>query len=150
MSLTIRHVPDPVLRAVCAPVDRFGPTLRALADGMLAAMYAAPGRGLAAPQVGVMKRLFVMDPTWKEGEPRPMVFVNPVILWSDPDRESGEEGCLSIPDTPCVVTRPRSVRLAWQGLDGGTNEALFDGFAGRCVQHERDHLDGILCTDYAA
>ncbi len=148
MSLTLRTVPDPVLRAVCKPVDSFGPALQALADGMLAAMYDAYGRGLAAPQVGVMKRIFVMDATWKDGARSPQVFINPVVTWADPVSEAGEEGCLSIPDTPCMVTRPVAVRLAWQDLDGDTQEGAFDGFAARCVQHERDHLDGILCTDY--
>ncbi len=150
MSLTLRQVPDPVLRAVCKPVDSFGPALRALADGMLAAMYDATGRGLAAPQVGVVKRLFVMDETWKDGAPSPQVFVNPVVTWADERREACEEGCLSIPDTPCLVTRPVAIRLAWQDLDGTAQEAAFDGFAARCIQHERDHLDGILCTDYSA
>ncbi len=149
MSLALRYVPDPVLRAVCKPVDSFGPALRALSDGMLAAMYDAYGRGLAAPQVGVVKRLFVMDATWKDGPRNPQVFVNPVVTWADERREAREEGCLSIPDIPCMVTRPVAIRLRWQDLDGTAQEAAFDGFAARCIQHEGDHLDGTLCTDYA-
>ncbi|MEY1554098.1 peptide deformylase [Yoonia sp. R2331] len=146
MSLTLRLAPDPVLRAVCKPVD---PALAALAKGMLEVMYRAQGRGLAAPQVGVMKRIFVMDATWKDGAPDPQIFVNPVVSWADERCEASEEGCLSIPDTPCMVTRPVAIRLTWQDLEGAPHEAAFDGFAARCIQHERDHLDGILCTDYA-
>ena len=150
MSLIIRHVPDPVLRAVCTEVSTFDAELTALADDMLATLYAAPGRGLAAPQVGVTQRIFVMDATWKDADPSPMIFVNPVVLEASATREPGEEGCLSIPDTPCTVTRPIAVTLRWQDVTGAVQSQAFDGFAARCVQHERDHLDGILCTDYAA
>ncbi len=148
--MIILTVPHPILRAVCHPVAEFGHTLQALTDKMLATMYAAPGRGLAAPQVGVARRIFVMDATWKDGDPSPMVFINPVLVQSSATVETGEEGCLSIPDTACDVTRPTEITLRWQALDGTTQEGAFDGFAARCIQHERDHLDGILCTDYSA
>ncbi|GGL68783.1 peptide deformylase [Wenxinia marina] len=145
--LTIRTVPDPVLRELCAPVSAFDGALAALAWDMLRAMYAAPGRGLAAPQVGVASRLFVTDVAWKEGAPDPRVFANPEILSVSEEMEEAEEGCLSIPGVPCLVRRPVAVRLRWQGLDGAGAEDLFEGWAARCVLHEYDHLDGILCTD---
>ena len=139
-------VPDPVLRAVCAPVTAFDGALAALAVDMFDTMYAAPGRGLAAPQVGLGLRLFVMDAGWKDGAPDPRVFVNPVVT-PGPDRATGPEGCLSIPDTPCTVTRATTVRVDWQDLTGAPQSGTFDGFAAICIQHEADHLDGILCTD---
>ncbi|SHI84750.1 peptide deformylase [Wenxinia saemankumensis] len=148
-ELSIRLVPDPVLRELCDPVTRFGPGLSALADAMLRAMYAAPGRGLAAPQVGRAIRLFVVDTAWKEGAPAPMIFVNPVVMGLSVATEVVEEGCLSIPDTPCRVRRPVRVDLAWQEVDGTPREGRFEGIAARCILHELDHLDGILCTDRA-
>jgi peptide deformylase len=146
-TLTIRLLPDPVLRARAAPVAEFGPDLAALARAMLGAMYAAPGRGLAAPQVGLPLRLFVMDAGWKEGAPDPRVFVNPAVLWSSPETATRGEGCLSIPGRTFRVTRPARVRLAWQTLDGAAREEEFAGFAAACVQHETDHLDGVLICD---
>ena len=142
-------MPDARLQSVCAPVTAFDAALRALTDNMLATMYDAPGRGLAAPQVGVLQRLFVMDATWKEGTPDPQVMVNPQIVEYADTTETAEEGCLSIPDTPCQVTRPIAIRVTWQDVTGAPQEGQFDGFAARCIQHEADHLDGILCTDRA-
>lgn len=149
MSLSLRRVPDPVLRAVCAPVERFDGRLRDLAAAMLDAMYAAPGRGLAAAQVGEALRLFVMDATWKEGRPDPRAFANPEIVDASAETATAEEGCLSIPDALATVERPARVRLRWRDLDGAAHEGDFDGFAARCVQHEIDHLDGVLMTDRA-
>ena len=148
--LVIRQVPDPVLREVCTPVETLDEGLAPLVEGMFAAMYAAPGRGLAGPQVGVTKRLFVTDATWKEGERTPKVWINPRVLWTSDESVEMEEACLSIPDTPCLVTRPVAIRLGWQGLDGTAQEAEFDGVEARILQHEYDHLDGVLCTDRAA
>ena len=145
--LPILHLPDPRLRQVCAAVDRFDPALKQLTDDLLETMYAAKGRGLAAPQVGVMQRVFVMDAGWKEGRPSPLVCVNPVIKDASGAAVS-VEGCLSIPDRPVRIERPAVVRLAWQDLAGRDCEGFFEGFAATCVQHERDHLDGILCIDY--
>lgn len=148
MSLgPIRLLGDPVLRARAAPVESFDADLVALARAMLGAMYAAPGRGLAAPQVGVPLRLFVMDEGWKEGAPDPRVFVNPEIAWASEEQATREEGCLSIPGRTFRVTRPARVRLRWQGLDGAAREEAFAGFAAACVQHEADHLDGVLICD---
>ena len=111
---------------------------------MLETMYAAPGRGLAGPQVGVMKRLFVMDPTWKEGSPAPLVCLDPEIMWRSDDTAAGPEGCLSIPGVLTVVERATSVQLRWRDLDGALHDQVLTGFAAICAQHELDHLDGIV------
>jgi peptide deformylase len=140
-------VPDPVLRAKAEPVAVFDGGLRDLARDMLETMYEAPGRGLAAPQIGLGLRLFVMDVGWKEGTSDPQVFVNPEIVGASDEVVMREEGCLSIPGRVSRVTRPVEVRLRWRDLDGAEREGTFDGFAATCVQHEVDHLDGILCTD---
>ena len=149
MTRPILEVPDPALRTVCAPVTRFDAALAALTEEMFAAMYAAPGRGLAAPQIGVLERVFVMDVTWKDGIHAPRVFINPEIVSADPVRVVNEENCLSIPRHPVQVARPQSVRMRWQDLQGRAQEETFEDTAAVIVQHERDHLDGILCTDYA-
>ncbi|UWQ17414.1 peptide deformylase [Jannaschia sp. M317] len=141
--LTIRLHPDPILRAPCAPVTG---DVTDLARDMLAAMYAAPGRGLAAPQVGRALRLFVMDCTWKEGLPDPRVFVNPVVT-GRAGRQVNTEGCLSIPDTPRRVARAARVTLAFDAA-GGRRSETFTGFAAACVLHEMDHLDGVLILDH--
>jgi peptide deformylase len=142
----IVQVPDPVLRGVAASVENID-EVRDLARDMLETMYAAPGRGLAAPQVGLPLRLFVMDVGWKEGAPAPRVFVNPEVLGVSDETATREEGCLSIPGRVSRVTRPAEVALRWLDLDGAVQEDTFGGFAATCVQHEIDHLDGILCTD---
>jgi peptide deformylase len=147
-DLSIRLVPDPVLRVVCAPVTEFDAALAELTTGMLAAMYAAPGRGLAAPQFGVASRVFVMDTTWKDADPTPQIFINPEMVDCADDVAIWEEGCLSIPDRTIRVARPASVTLSWQGVDGAPQTGTFTGFAAACTQHELDHLDGVLCTDY--
>ncbi|MGB3407549.1 MAG: peptide deformylase [Jannaschia sp.] len=143
MILPIVLHPDPVLRIVCTPVAG---AVTDLARDMLDTMYAAPGRGLAAPQVGVTERLFVMDCSWKEGLPDPRVFVNPEIVARD-GRQVNEEGCLSIPDMPRRVARAATVTLAFDGKDGRRQET-FEGFAAACAQHEMDHLDGVLIVDH--
>jgi len=146
----VRLVPDPVLRKVCAPVTVFDADLAALATDMLDTMYAATGRGLAAPQVGVTCRMFVMDATWKAGTPTPMIFVNPEILTRSDVWVTLAEGCLSLPGDLTDVRRPDAVGLRWQGLDGAWASAEFTGFEAACTQHEIDHLDGILIMDKPA
>jgi peptide deformylase len=138
---------DPVLRARAAVVTVFDAGLKTLADDMLDTMYAAPGRGLAAPQVGVSLRLFVMDIGWKDGAPDPQVFVNPRITDASDVLVPYPEGCLSIPGVTTRVARPDRVLLDWQDVNGNRLNSWFDGFAATCIQHERDHLDGILCID---
>jgi peptide deformylase len=143
----IRLWPDPVLAQVCAPVEVIDDNIRVLAADMLETMYAAPGRGLAAPQIGVTLRIFVMDTGWKDGEPAPSVFINPEIIGFDGLEEAGDEGCLSIPGVTTSVVRPQRVTLSWTSLEGVVTEAEFDGFAARCVQHEFDHLNGVVTLD---
>ncbi len=123
--------------------------MSALAADMLQTMYAAPGIGLAAPQVGVTKRLIVMDCEKGEGAlPRPMALLNPVVVWASEERSVYEEGCLSLPDQYGDVERPVAVRVRWMGLDGRDAEEEFSGLWATCVQHEIDHLDGKLFIDY--
>ena len=141
--------PDPRLRALAAPVTEFGPVLARLAEDMLETMYAAPGRGLAGPQVGAMQRIFVMDTVWKEGSPAPRICINPEILAAEGTVEMAE-GCLSLPGLSVPVQRPARVRLRWQDLAGGWQEEWFEGIDAVCAQHERDHLDGILHIDRAS
>lgn len=139
--------PDPRLKKLCEPVTEFTPELARLADDMLETMYDAPGVGLAGPQIGVMKRIIVMDCA-KDEEPRPMVMINPEITWSSEDLSSYEEGCLSIPDQYAEVKRPATVTVRWFDVQGEGHEETFDGLWATCVQHEIDHLDGKLFIDY--
>ena len=140
--------PDPRLRKVAAPVEAVDEGLRALAEDMLATMYEAPGIGLAATQLGVMQRVFVMDCAGKDEPPQPMVLVNPEIVWRSEETETSEEGCLSIPDVYEDVTRAERVRVRWLGLDGEVHEREFGERWAVCAQHEIDHLDGRLFIDY--
>jgi peptide deformylase len=139
--------PDPRLKKVCDPVTEITPELRSLAEDMLETMYDAPGIGLAAPQVGVTRRLIVMD-CIKEGTPEPVMLFNPVVVWSSEDRSVYEEGCLSIPDIYNEITRPAEVAVRWLDMDGREQERQFAGIWATCVQHEIDHLDGKLFIDY--
>ncbi len=150
IRLMIRPIlihPDPRLKKVCDPVALITPEVRQLAADMLETMYDAPGIGLAAPQVGVTKRIIVMD-CIKDGPPEPIVLVNPQILWSSEDVTTYEEGCLSIPEQYAEVKRPAEVQVRWTDLDGKTQERQFAGLWATCVQHEIDHLDGKLFIDY--
>ncbi len=140
--------PDPRLKKACAPIDDISDALRALADDMLETMYDAPGIGLAAPQIGVLSRLIVMDCVKDEGDPEPTVMFNPEILASSDDTNVYEEGCLSIPDQFAEVTRPKEVRVGWIDQNGNPQEKDFDGLWATCVQHEIDHLNGKLFIDY--
>jgi peptide deformylase len=150
--MTIRPIlihPDPRLKKPCAPVDAVTDEVRALAADMLATMYDAPGVGLAAPQIGVLKRIIVMDCNKApEAEPRPMALVNPEILWESADRVMSEEGCLSLPDQYAPVERSAEVRLRWTDLDGAQQEETFQGLWAVCAQHEIDHLNGVLFIDH--
>ena len=141
--------PDPRLKKVCAPLPDLSDELRKLASDMLETMYDAPGIGLAAPQVGVMSRLIVLDCVKKEGEtPQPTVMFNPRVLAVSDETNVYEEGCLSIPEQYADVTRPEAVKVEWIDLKGNPQEAEFDGLWATCVQHEIDHLDGKLFIDY--
>ncbi len=149
--MTIRPIlihPDPRLRRAAEPVGNVDDEIRKLGADMLETMYDAPGIGLAAVQVGVMKRVFVMDCAAKEGEPDPLVMVDPEILWLSEETAPSEEGCLSIPEIYADVTRPVEATLRWTDLDGAIRERRFDARAATCVQHEMDHLAGKLFIDY--
>jgi peptide deformylase len=143
--LPILRWPDARLSTVCAPVAA-GEDMADLVRAMFVTMYDAPGRGLAAPQVGVLKRLFVMDCGWKDGDMTPMVCINPEIIRAD-GMAPGAEGCLSIPGVLAEVMRPERITLRFCDLDGAVHEVDLDGFAARCAQHELDHLDGIVTFD---
>ena len=141
--------PDPRLKAVAKPVDDLSDELRALADDMLETMYAAPGIGLAAPQIGKGHRLIVMDCVKEEGaEPKPMIMFNPQIVAASDETNVYEEGCLSIPEIYAEVTRPSEVEVAWMDETGAARQEAMDGLWATCVQHEIDHLDGKLFIDY--
>ncbi|AWD22408.1 peptide deformylase [Pseudogemmobacter blasticus] len=139
--------PDPRLKKVCEPVRDITPEVKALAADMLETMYVAPGIGLAAPQVGAMIRLLVMD-CIKDGPAEPMVLINPELVWASEDVSIFEEGCLSLPEQYAEVKRPSIVTVRWMDLDGAPQERTFDGLWATCVQHEMDHLDGKLFIDY--
>ncbi|MBX3581442.1 MAG: peptide deformylase [Rhizobiaceae bacterium] len=141
-------LPDPVLRLVSKPVERVDAPLLKLADDMLETMYDAPGIGLAAIQVGQPLRMLVIDLA-KEGEPpAPMVIINPEILDSSDERSVYEEGCLSIPDYYAEVERPAKVRVRHLDREGKQQEMEADGLLATCVQHEIDHLNGVLFIDH--
>lgn len=146
--LDILRWPDPRLSMRCAEIGAEDVT--ALARDMLDTMYAAPGRGLAAPQVGVLKRIFVMDVTWKEGVKAPYICIDPVLRDHSDQRVTGPEGCLSIPGLSLEVDRAAEVVLDWTGLDGTRRSERLTGFAAICAQHEMDHLDGIVTFDRLA
>ena len=146
MIRPILMAPAPELERRCAPVTGFDAALQALVADLFDTLYEAQGRGLAAPQIGVLSRVFVMDSTWKEGTPCPEVFVNPELIKSAPEQTTQTEQCLSIPDMPLEITRPEWVVMRYRDCSGTLRQERFDGFRGRCVQHERDHLDGILIT----
>jgi peptide deformylase len=141
--------PDPRLKKLCDPVPAITADMGKLAEDMLATMYDAPGIGLAAPQIGVTRRLIVMDCVKEgQGDPRPMVMFNPEITWASDDLSTYDEGCLSIPEQYAEVSRPAEVRVKWLGLDGRLREDQFAGLWATCVQHEIDHLNGKLFIDY--
>lgn len=141
--------PDPRLKKICAPVENIDDALRDLANDMLETMYDAPGIGLAAPQVGVLDRLLVMDCVKDDTTPpRPIAMVNPEIVASSDETNVYEEGCLSIPEQFAEVTRPKVVDVRWIDLDGNEQQETFDDIWATCVQHEMDHLNGKLFIDY--
>jgi peptide deformylase len=144
--LPILRWPDPRLSQICAPIA--ADQIAALAADLLETMYAAPGRGLAAPQIGRLQRLFVMDTGWKDGPRNPRICANPEILWRSPERATGAEGCLSLPGLSADVSRARSIRLRWQDAGAAPQEALLTGIDAICAQHEYDHLEGIVTLDH--
>lgn len=141
--------PDPRLKKVCAAVTDITADLRKLADDMLETMYDAPGIGLAAPQVGVLDRLIVLDCVKEEGAAlRPTIMFNPEVIASSDETNVYDEGCLSIPDQYAEVTRPAEVEVVWIDENGDPQKATFDKLWATCVQHEIDHLNGKLFIDH--
>jgi peptide deformylase len=144
-------LPDKKLRLVSEPVERFDDELQRFADDMLETMYEAPGIGLAAIQVGVARRMLVCDVAKREDEDAeadPMILVNPEILWSSDERSVREEGCLSIPEYFAEVERPETVRVSYLDPRGKPHEMEASGVLATCLQHEIDHLNGMLFIDY--
>jgi peptide deformylase len=142
-------LPDAQLRQTSEPIGEITDDIRALAADMLDTMYDAPGIGLAAIQIGVPKRLVVIDLAKPpEEERKPIVLVNPEITWTSDEKRTYEEGCLSIPEYYEEVERPDRVRYRYRTLDGETIEAEADGVMATCLQHEIDHLNGVLFIDY--
>ena len=141
-------IPDSKLRLVSEPVKEITGEIRRLADDMLETMYDAPGVGLAAIQIGVPVRMVTMDVSKTEDERQPMVLINPEILWASEEKRVYEEGCLSIPEYYEEVERPDRVRFRYMDLNGETIEQDADGLLATCVQHEIDHLNGVLFIDY--
>ena len=141
-------LPDVKLRTKSAAVGKITPDIRKLVEDMFETMYDAPGIGLAAIQVGVAKRIVTMDLAKKEGETEPRVFINPEITWSSEEMSTYEEGCLSIPDIHEDVERPARVKVKFLDLDGKVHEEEADGLYATCIQHEIDHLNGVLFIDH--
>ena len=141
-------LPDPKLRLVSKPVERIDEALRKLIDDLVETMHDAPGVGLAAIQVGEPIRLLVADVAKKEEEPNPQVFINPEVTWRSDERATYEEGCLSIPEYYAEVERPASVRARYLDRQGKKQEILAEGLLATVLQHEVDHLDGVLFIDY--
>ncbi len=137
-----------VLKRKSAPVEAVDEALRVLMDDMLATMYAAPGIGLAAIQVGVAKRVIVMDLARGEEPPAPRYFVNPQIVWASEETAPYEEGCLSVPEIYDEVERPAKVRVRYLDYDGKAVEEEAEGLYAVCIQHEIDHLNGVLFIDH--
>lgn len=147
-KLNIINVPDPLLKTVSTPVAKVDADIRQLLDDMLETMYAAPGIGLAAIQVAVAKRVIVLDTSAEEEEKSPLFLVNPEVVWESEERSTYSEGCLSVPEHYADVERPASVRVKYLDYNNEMQEALMDGLNATCVQHEIDHLDGIVFIDY--
>ncbi len=146
--LPIIELPDPRLRLVSEPVGAVDAAVRKLMDDMLETMYDAPGIGLAAIQVAVAKRVLVMDVAREDEPKQPLCLANPVIVWSSEDKNVYQEGCLSIPEYYEDVERPKQVRVRYLDRDNKVQEMEADGLLATCVQHEIDHLNGVLFIDY--
>ena len=145
----ILTVPHPLLKKVSEPVETVDDELRALMDDMLETMYDAPGIGLAAVQIGVPKRVIVMDISRGEDDARePRYFVNPEITWASEETQPYEEGCLSVPDIYDQIERPARVKLRYLNYQGEPVEEEAEGIFAVCIQHEMDHLEGVLFIDH--
>ena len=147
-TMEIFEIPHPLLRQKSKPVEKIDAEILKLLDDMLDTMYLAPGVGLAAPQVGHLKRMLVLDASGKDEEKRPMFFINPEILWKSEETNDFEEGCLSVPHQFATVTRPEKIRVRYLDRDGSEHTIEADGFLATILQHEIDHLDGKIFIDH--
>jgi peptide deformylase len=141
-------IPDKRLRQVSKPVGKVDAATRKLVEDMFETMYAAPGIGLAAIQIGEPRRVVTMDLAKKDDEKQPQVFINPELVWSSAEKRTHEEGCLSIPEYYEEVERPAQVRVKYIDVDGKKQEIEAKGLLATCLQHEIDHLDGVLFIDH--
>ncbi|MBN9568855.1 MAG: peptide deformylase [Alphaproteobacteria bacterium] len=149
--MTIRPIitaPDPRLKTVSEAVDRVNDSIRKLADDMVDSMYAADGIGLAAIQIGVPKRMLVMDLDQKDGGRNPRLFINPKVVWASEEMAKMEEGCLSVPEVWEDVERPARITAEYLDRDGALQTLEADGLLATCLQHEIDHLNGVLFIDH--
>ena len=146
--LPIITAPDPRLKQACAPVELVDDEIRRLLDDMLETMYEAPGIGLAAPQVDVLKRIIVVDVSHEDEERAPLKMINPEITWVSDHDASYDEGCLSLPEHYAEVVRPAEIKVDYLDETGTKRVLAADGLLATCVQHEIDHLDGILFVDH--
>jgi len=146
--LPILTAPDPLLKKKAKPVDAVDDDIRKLMDDMLETMYDAPGIGLAAPQVGVSKRVIVLDISKDDEDAQPLKMANPEIIWESDDINTYEEGCLSVPEQYAEVKRPSHVKVRYLDYQNEIREIEADELLAICIQHEMDHLDGILFIDY--
>ena len=146
--LPILTVPDKILREKCRPVTSITDDHRRLLDDMLETMYDAPGVGSAAPQIGVVERLLVVDPSRDDENRQPMKIINPEILWQSNEINVYNEGCLSIPEQFADIERPERIKLRYLDENGTTQELETGGFLATVIQHEIDHLNGIMFIDY--
>lgn len=147
-KLPILIAPHPTLKKVAKPVANVDDDLRRLMDDMLETMYDAPGIGLAAPQVGVLERVVVIDCAGEGEEPQPYRMANPEILWTSQETETREEGCLSLPEIYAEVTRPRATRVRYLDTNNEVQELEAEGLLATVLQHEIDHLNGVLFVDH--
>lgn len=149
-SLPILIAPDPRLKRRAVAVERVDDEVRGLMDDLLETMYGANGIGLAAPQVGALKRVIVVDIALPDAPAEPMRLANPEIVWRSDDEVSGDEGCLSLPDQYSEVRRPSRVRVRYLDRDNEIREIEADGLLAKCIQHEIDHLEGVLFVDHVS
>tara|TARA_Y100000992_G_C21224145_1_gene472039 strand:- start:490 stop:1008 length:519 start_codon:yes stop_codon:yes gene_type:complete len=145
---TILTEPNKILRQISKPVEKVGKYEQRLMDDMLDTMYSADGIGLAAIQIGIPLRIIVMDLSWHKGEKKPMYFVNPVIKEKDKEKSIYEEGCLSVPNQFAEIERPKNCEVEYLSYEGKQKLLKAEGLLATCIQHEMDHLEGVLFIDY--
>ena len=144
----ILTIPDPILRKKSIPVKRIDKEIKNLMDDMLKSMYSAPGIGLAAIQIGVPKRVVVMDLSKDQDQKKPLYFINPEIVWKSDINSTYEEGCLSIPNQFAKIDRPEKCHIKYLDYNGNEKQIKAEGLLSTCIQHEIDHLNGVLFIDH--